>query len=165
MSARPELSAQKRLLLQKQLKGAGLRAASIAPRRPDDAVPISAEQKNVWLHAAMAPDVPLYNEALTIHRFGSFDRATLERSFAEIVRRHEIWRTSFQMVDGELQQIVHPDLAITIPFVRLSDRPEAEREKSALEFATAAPRRPFDLSRPRLLRARIIRLAPDNHRL
>jgi amino acid adenylation domain-containing protein len=165
MSSRPELSAQKRLLLQKHLKGAGSRAAGIEPRRADQPVPISAEQKNVWLHAAMAPDVPLYNEALTIHRLGSFDRAALERSFAELVRRHEIWRTSFRMVDGELQQIVHPDLPIPIPFVGLSHLSQAEREKAALEIATEDARRPFDLSRAPLLRVRIVRLAPDNHRL
>ena len=167
MSVKADLSPQKRRLLQKHLDGAGLKSRSgeIEWRRPDDAVPISAEQKNVWLHAAMAPEVPLYNEALTIHRRGSFDRAALERSFAEIVRRHEIWRTSFKTVDGELRQIVHSDLRISIPFVDLSDRPEAEREQAALDIATSDARRPFDLSRPPLLRAKIVRLAPDNHRL
>jgi amino acid adenylation domain-containing protein len=165
MSARPELSPQKRLLLQKQLRGVGPRAVGVEPRRPGDVAPISAEQKNVWLHAAMAPDVPLYNEALTIHRFGSFNRTALERAFAELVRRHEIWRTSFRMKDGQLHQIVHPELPIEMPFTDVSGRPKAEREQAALEIATADARRPFDLAQGPLLRARIVRLAPDNHRL
>src|SRR6185295_10474286 len=60
---------------------------------------------------------------------------------------------------------VHPDLRISIPFTDFSDRPEAEREQAALDIATSDARRPFNLQRPPLLRARIVRLSPDNHRL
>src|SRR5262249_53607754 len=88
-----------------------------------------------------------------------------ERSFAEILRRHEIWRTSFATVDGELRQIVHPDVRMTFPFTDVSDLPEAERERAARDVATADARRPFDLSRAPLLRVRIVRLAPANDRL
>ena len=167
MSVQPELSLEKRLLLEKHLSGAGVAARrdAIVPRAPGEAVPISAEQKNVWLHAAMAPDVSLYNEALTIHRLGSFDRTALEKSFAEILHRHEIWRTGFESAGGELRQIVHPDLRIDIPLIDLSDCPDAERERAAAALATEDARLPFDLARPPLLRATIVRFAPDNHRL
>jgi amino acid adenylation domain-containing protein len=160
-------SAQKHLLLQWQLSGAGgeKRSAGAAPRQPGEWVPISAEQKDIWLHAAMAPEIPLYNEAFTIHRRGPFDRAAMERSFAELLRRHEIWRTSFVTTDGELRQIVHPELRLEIAFVDLSDRPEDEREQAALAIATTDARQPFDLARVPLLRARIVRLAPEYHRL
>lgn len=167
MSTHAEASLQTRLLLQKFLSQnpAQPRVRDISRRDLQDPVPISAEQKNVWLHAAMAPDVSLYNESITIHRRGSFDRIALEQTLRELVRRHEIWRTAFETVDGELRQIIHPDLRLEIPLVDLSDLEESAREPKAAELATADARLPFDLSRAPLLRARIVRFAPDYHRL
>src|SRR5262245_57712015 len=93
-----ELSEAKKILLQQLLCGAERRkwagSDRVAPRAAGALPPISPEQRQVWLHAAMAPGVPLYNEAITIHRKGSFDLASLERSLNEILRRHEAWRTS-----------------------------------------------------------------------
>ncbi len=167
MTAPAALSEQKRLLLQRHLSGSGWQspADAIAPREPGARVPISAEQQDVWLHAQMAPGIPLYNEAVTFHRRGSFDGHALQQSLEQIVQRHEIWRTSFHAVDGELRQIVHPELPIEIPFVDVSEVPAAAREQMALDIATADARLPFDLSRPPLLRAKIVRVAPDDHRL
>lgn len=166
MTTADSLSARKRLLLQKQLSGAaGTVRATISPRRPGETAPISAEQKDVWLHAAMAPDVPLYNEALTIHRYGNLDRRALEQTIQFLLDRHEIWRTSFRTVEGQLRQVVEPELSIDIPFDDLSDLPETQSEERARDLATADARKPFDLARAPLLRARLVRLAPDNHRL
>jgi len=57
------------------------------------------------LHAALAPDLALYNEQIVIRRRGSFDLSALERSLNEIVHRH----TSFAATGGEVVQVVHPD--------------------------------------------------------
>src|SRR5262245_56018266 len=85
-----ELSRTKRQLLEKLLRGEVACTGAVTPRRRGVPVPISAEQRNVWAHAGMAPEVALYNEPITIHRRGSFDLGVLERSLNEILRRHEI---------------------------------------------------------------------------
>jgi amino acid adenylation domain-containing protein len=163
------LSEQRRLLLQELLSGDATAhrrpGEAVEPRAPEDVVPLSAEQKNVWLHAAMAPDLPLYNEAITIHRRGSFSIEVLERAFNEILRRHEMWRSSFEEADDGLRAVVHSDLRLTFPLVDLSLLPEAEREAAALRVATEEARRPIDLARAPLLRGTVVRLAPDRHRL
>lgn len=170
MTATGALSEQRRLLLQELLSGGAAAhrrpGETVEPRAPAAVVPLSAEQKNVWLHAAMAPpDVPLYNEAITIHRHGSFDLELLERTFNEFLRRHEMWRSSFEETEDGLRVVVHTDLRLTFPLVDLSDLPEAQREVAALGVATDEARRPFDLTRPPLLRGKVVRLAPDRHRL
>jgi amino acid adenylation domain-containing protein len=169
MSTMVELSDSKRLLLQKLLRGEGMHPdrldSGMAPREAGSNPPISAEQRHVWLHASMAPDVPLYNEAITIHRRGSFDFAALEASINEIVRRHEAWRTSFELVGGGLRQVVHPRLQIRLNFTDLTDLPDAEREDEALQIATADARKPFDLVQLPLLRGHVLKLAQDVHRL
>ena len=163
-----ELSDAKRLLLQKMLSGDGTKRAEtdiVRPRLAGIRVPISLEQRNVWLHSAMAPDVTLYNESITIHRKGACDHAVMERTFNEILRRHEAWRTSFAMVDGDFTQIVHPDLSVRLPIVDLTRLPEAEREIEALRIATADARQPIDLSTAPLLRVKLLKISENEHRL
>ena len=162
----------RRQLLEKMLSGdlgpaaaADAAPARIAPRDPAAAVPLTAEQRQLWLHAQMAPDMPLYNESITIHRLGRYDHSALEAALSEIVRRHEIWRTAFVEVDGELVQTVEPARPLTLPIIDISHLPEAERDGEAMRLATEDARAPIPFDEAPLFRARVVKLADDNHRL
>lgn len=163
------LSPRKRALLDGILSGSGARSRAarekIPPRPPGDRLPLSAEQRHVWFHAAMAPHLPLYNESITIHRFGAFSIEALEQALNEIIRRHEIWRTSFEGGDQGPAAIVHPALQVKVDVVDLSELDAAARDRRAIEIATADARAPFDLSKVPLLRAKVVRLSPTDHRL
>jgi amino acid adenylation domain-containing protein len=141
------------------------RAANIPRRGHGEPIPLSYGQQLLWLHSQLAPDLPLYNEPVTIHRKGPLDVAALEGSLNEILRRHEAWRTSFPSVDGRPLQLIHEAAAIRLPVVDLRGLPEAEREKAALRLAVEDARRPFDLAEGPLLRALLIRLGDEEHRL
>jgi len=170
VNAHAALSESKRQLLEKMMRGGGAverpdRPAPIAPRSADAPIPLSADQRQVWLHAIMAPDVPLYNESITIHRFGPFDRPAMEQAVNGILRRHEAWRTAFVEEEGELVQRVRPHRDIALPFDDVSHLPEAERDGAALAIGSEDARRAIHLSEAPLFRARIVKLADDNHRL
>jgi amino acid adenylation domain-containing protein len=168
MNAHVDLSASKRALLEKMMRGGGVAVArppQIEKRAPDTEIPLSADQRQVWLHAIMAPDMPLYNESITIHRFGSFDRGAMERSVNEILRRHEAWRTAFVEEGGVLVQRVREHRDIILPYDDVSHLPEAERDAAALAIGQEDARRAIDLNDAPLFRARIVKLADDNHRL
>ena len=165
---RDDLSLAKRRLLEERLRGLKPAAAEtdrIQPRSPAARIPISAEQSRIWLHASAHPEVPLYNESVTIHRRGSFDAAILNTAWREILRRHQAWRTSFSLVDGDMLQVVHSTPLLDLPFLDLTTLPASERESEALRLATEDARRPILLDEFPLLRARVVRLAPDDHRL
>lgn len=162
------LSEAKRHLLAKMLRGEGGATASppaVRPRDPDAVVPLTAAQRQVWLHAAMAPDVPLYNESITIHRMGPFDPAAMERALNEIVHRHEAWRTGFALDGSEPVQAVGEAATIPLPLTDISHLPEAERDAAAIVIASNDARAVIKLADAPLFRARIVKLAPDNHRL
>jgi amino acid adenylation domain-containing protein len=167
MSVKRELSFAKQAALERLLSGNAVppRQETIPVRPAGAVVPISAEQEHVWLHAAMAPDVPLYNEAITIHRRGACDPALLAASFREFVRRHEIWRTDFQLHDGEIVQRVHGQMVLHLPVTDMTGLPPPAREAEALRIATEDARLPFDLSQAPLLRGRIVKLSETDHRL
>ncbi len=73
------------------------------PRRPPGAaIPLSFGQEQIWLHGEMAPDVPLYNESLTLRHLGPLDIRALSDAFRQVAGRHEIWRTTFAWADSGL---------------------------------------------------------------
>ena len=137
----------------------------IMPRPVGADPPLSNEQRQVWLNAALAPTHRLYNEAVTIYRHGALDIEVLERSLNELLRRHEIWRTSFHVRGNEVVQVAHPDLRIHLRLIDLTVLPQGQRLAEALHLATEDAYQPFDLAEAPLLRARVVRLAEDDHRL
>src|SRR5205807_1205709 len=162
------LSEAKRRLLHKYQQGDFRRAPAdkaIGPRPPGSIIPLSSEQQQLWLHAQLAAGLPVYNQAITVHRKGPLDVPALERSLNEIIRRHEAWRTTFTVVDGRPVQVINEASPVPLPVLDLRRLPEDEREPEALRVAGADARRPFDLARGPLLRARLIRLGDDEHRL
>ena len=78
-----------------------------------------------------------------------------------IVRRHEIFRTTFAQEDGRPVQIVHRYTPITVPFVDLAHTVDPEAEATGLLRAEA--RRPFDLTCLPLIRFSVVRIREDVH--
>src|SRR5215831_15332919 len=167
---RAPLSEVKRRLLQKYLHGGmgdtGGEPTLICPRPHDVAIPLSFAQQQIWLHGQMAGDIPFYNETMTVYRHGPLDLATLERCLLEIIRRHAIWRTTFEVIRGQPVQIIHPaPRMISLPLVDLRKLSEPERERKATRLATEDARRPFDLKNGPLLRALLVRMEDEQFRL
>lgn len=163
------LSDAKRQLLERRLRGeeAGPRApAAIIPQRPPG-VPllISPEQGHVWLHASLAPGLPLYNESVIVHRHGPLDRQALQNSMDELLRRHEAWRTSFDTIDGEVRQVVHPAGLVELPMTDLAALPPELARQEALRIAAADVQAPIGMAEPPLFRIRLIRLSAEEHQI
>jgi Condensation domain len=163
------LSETKRELLEKLLRGGNPSAAKLQgiPRRPAGIdIPMSYGQEQLWIHSQFATEVPIYNDPITMYRYGSMDRTALERALTEIVRRHEAWRTTFGWKNGELVQIVQASPKhIEIPYIDLSTTPADAREEAARKVALDDVLTPFDLATGPTFRGHLIRFAETEHRL
>jgi amino acid adenylation domain-containing protein len=167
--ARAALSDDKRRLLELYLQG-GPETPAGPPRSgarlaAGGTHPLSFEQELVWTHSRLAPELPFYNEILTIRKVGRLDIPSLERALAELLRRHEAWRTTFDTVDGAAVQIVHRPSNVDLPVLDLSHLPDAERQRRVAAMMETEVRRPIDLVRGPTVRARLVRFAEDEHRL
>ena len=129
----------------------------------DDDSPLSFAQARLWFLDQLEPNSSVYNVPSGMRLKGLLNVGALEQSINEIVRRHEVLRTSFSMVEGEAVQIISPSLALALPIVELSHLPEVEREAEAQRVAEEEVRRPFDLGQGPLLRAKLVRLGDDDH--
>ena len=81
----------------------------------------------------------------------------------EIVRRHEVLRTSFVPVRGRAVQRISDSMTLGIPMIDLSAHARERARAIADGLALEESRRPFDLARGPLLRVRLIRLSSENH--
>lgn len=164
----PTLSPERLRLLRRQrgARNAGPAAlrAGLAGAAP---VPASMAQRALWfLDQVMAPgDRSAYNLGRAVTVRGVLDTALLERCLTEIVRRHQVLRTTFMAEDGAPVQVVHDPGPIRLPVRDVSTLPPAERAAAVRLAAEEEFARPFDLAEDALFRALLIRSGPAEHTL
>jgi amino acid adenylation domain-containing protein len=163
------LSDAKRRLLAQRLKGAAspaLQADRIRPRPVGSRTVLGPDQYNIWLDATLHPETPAYNEIVTIFYSGELDAALLEQAFNAFLARHEGWRTSYRMDQGEVLQVIHPEVRIApLHLIDLAHLPFEEADAESKRLATEQARRFLSLEEPPLIRATLVRLAPNDCRM
>ncbi len=146
-------------------EGEGLEAPPITPAPRDIELPLSFAQERLWFLDQLEPGNAFYNVPLALRLSGSLDLSCLTRALREVIRRHEVLRTSFPSVDGRPVPVIHDDVPLQVPVDDLSALPEEERESIAHQEAEIEARRPFDLATGPVIRARVLRLAETEHAL
>jgi len=162
-----ELPPEQRRLLELRLREARSRKARpLGPRaRTGEAIPLSFSQRRLWFLERLNPGTGAYNLPAPIRLHGPVDAAALERALDGLRERHEALRTSFAERDGEPVQVIHPFAPVPLPVDDLSGLDEAAREAEARRIANEDAHAGFDLECGPLLRARLLRLAADEHLL
>jgi amino acid adenylation domain-containing protein len=141
----------------------GLQAPPLAPRPRQGLLPLSLAQERLWFLEQLESLGSAYNEIMGLELDGALDQEALERSFAELVRRHESLRTRIETTgDGQGRQVIDPAGGFRMVVVDLSTWPEAGRRAEAARQAQAETARPFDLSRE-MFRVRLFRLSAEEH--
>ncbi len=130
--------------------------------RLDRPLPLSFSQQGLWFLDRLEPGKPTYNIFDAIRVTGRLEEQRLRRSLGEIVRRHEVLRTTFPAVDGQPVQTVGPPAPVPLPRIDLAALGEPARGREARRLAAAEAGRPFDLASGPLLRFRLLRLAGDD---
>jgi len=165
------LSEAKRNLLQSYL-GAGSAQHRVAPSlitasSSSEPAPLTISQEHLIRREMSRPDVPpLYNECIQLRMPGSLNVPALEKSFTDILRRHEIWRTTFGATNGQLLQLIHsPSDHVEIPIIDLGSLTGSEQDQEIERVIGGLLQKRFDLTANPLLQARLIRLSSEEHRL
>ncbi|MFD3842383.1 non-ribosomal peptide synthase/polyketide synthase, partial [Streptomyces sp. NPDC058642] len=138
-------------------------APAIVPVAREAAAPMSFAQQRLWFLEEFAPGGSEYVTALALRLRGRLDVRALTAALGKLVARHESLRTTFDTVDGQGVQIVHPPREVPLPLDDLSGLPEGDRAARLEELLAADRARPFDLRQGPLLRTGLIRLADDEH--
>ena len=124
---------------------------------------LSFSQERMWFIHQLAPDSAAYNISNSVRFQGELNIEILEQTFNIIIDRHEILRTTFDIVDGEPMQITAPSRPISLPIQDLSSLSEVEKDSEVRRIIASAAREPFDLVKGPVIRAFLLRLNPDDH--
>ncbi len=122
---------------------------------------LSFAQQRLWFLQQFEPGSASYNLRIGVRLQGKLDVRALGSSFNEIVRRHEVLRTTFPTVDGEPRQVIAPAAPLAVPLIDLTQSGGAEAE--ARRIAGLEGQRPFELSRSPALRCQLLRLTSEDH--
>jgi amino acid adenylation domain-containing protein len=144
---------------------AAARTETIPRASREEKLPLSHGQRRLWFLNQLQPGNPLFNVPVVLAMKGRLDIDSLERSFTEIVRRHEVLRTVFSEREGEPSQTILPATAFHIPRLDLQRTDAISRSEEVRRLCQDEAQGPFDLRRGLLLRASLLCLAEEDHLL
>ncbi|NTJ36668.1 condensation protein, partial [Agrobacterium rhizogenes] len=103
------LSPGRRALFEKRIERAKREPKlSISVRQSEQVIPVSMAQERLWLLEHLETLASSYNLSTVVRISGTLRPATLERSFTELVNRHEALRTRFSAQQGSPVQVIDP---------------------------------------------------------
>jgi amino acid adenylation domain-containing protein len=123
--------------------------------------PLSFAQERLWFIDQLEPGTGIYNLPVAYRLRGPLDVVALERSLNEIVRRHEILRTTFSVAEDRPIQAIASSLKVKVRLIELGELDERTREVEADRLVSRESQRPFDLVNGPLLRTSVLRLAQE----
>src|SRR5216684_389736 len=129
----------------------------------EQALPLSFAQQRLWFIHQLEPDSAAYNCPWAMRLRGELNLEALGRSFDEIVRRHEVLRTSFPAEGGEPVERIGEAERVEIPVIDVSGMREEAREEEARELGRRTGEERFVLETGPVMRVRVVKLGEQEH--
>src|SRR5512145_2682415 len=133
--------------------------AAIRPTERGDTVPVSFAQQRLWFLDQLEGASATYSMPTALQLEGRLDIAILERSLNEIVRRHEILRTTCPSEHVVPIQYISALQSLMLPVSDMQAQPGSDLQ----QLIDAEATRPFDLATGPLLRVTLIRRSAHTH--
>lgn len=128
---------------------------SIEPVVKKESYRLSSAQKRMYMLNQLSKETINYNVPTVMKIEGIIKKERIEKVFKALIKRHEVLRTGFEMIDDEPIQRIYEEVNFGIEYI---ESKEAEIDKKIQEFI-----RPFDLSKAPLLRLALVKLTENEH--
>ncbi|CCQ58126.1 Long-chain-fatty-acid--CoA ligase [Crocosphaera watsonii WH 0005] len=154
------LPPEKRAIFEEQLKKRNLQIPqqTITKRLDSENITLSLAQERLWFLDQLDPENSAYNIAIAWRFTGNLNHTILEKSFNEIIKRHESLRTRFMAVEGKPVLEINPHLTLTIPKIDLQELPEKQRKEEEKRLTNLIAKQPFNLAKGSLLRVCLLQI-------
>jgi amino acid adenylation domain-containing protein len=135
------------------------RLPEIQPVARTGPMPLSPFQERIWRASEVRPGYDVV--VRSYHISGPLDVHAVEECFRYLVDRHEIFRTTFSVIDGAPVQIVHKSAPLGFSFVDVSNEESPLKRAEAVLGAEAA--KAIDPSVLPISRHLLVKLSHDEH--
>ncbi|MDQ1354216.1 MAG: hypothetical protein QG657_4525, partial [Acidobacteriota bacterium] len=149
--------------LAKEVASRSQEALSIKKIPRNCRIPLSFSQERLWFLQELDAGNAAYFVPRVIMIKGDLDVTLMERTFTEMIRRHEILRTVFIVNNGEVEQQILQPFYFYIPVMDWSGLGKEEQEKRVSSFIDEEGRLPFDFQHGPLLRVTLLKLKEREH--
>ncbi|WDV47159.1 amino acid adenylation domain-containing protein [Clostridiaceae bacterium M8S5] len=119
--------------------------------------PTSSAQKRMFVLNKIGNNSINYNMPMVFEIDGELDKDKCQIAINQIIKRHEILKTSFGLVDGEPVQIINDNIKLAVDYKEIEESKVNELIKGFIE--------PFDLNIAPLLRVNILKVKSDRYYL
>src|SRR5688500_17564638 len=92
-------------------------SSNVQPISRNGEQPLSFAQQRLWYLDRLEPGNLFYNISAVVYMSGLLDTAALERAINEVMRRHEVLRSTFTTIDGQPAQNTAEILQLHIPLI------------------------------------------------
>ncbi len=106
----------------------------------------SYNQKRFWFLDQWDINKAINNTYLVSKLVGSLNMDALQRTFDEIVKKHEVLRMVYQFIDGEIYCTPHPDPQCEIEHIIINNLTKDKADEKIQEVVQEGLNRPFDLA-------------------
>jgi amino acid adenylation domain-containing protein len=127
-----------------------------------DSYPLTMLQAGMLFHSEYNPDSAVYHDVFAYHLKGSYTLNGFKEAVEQLVLRHPILRTSFNLSDfSEPLQLVHRNARVQIEEIDLRYLSIDNHEKELNKFMEVERERKFDWKKAPLFRLFILRYTED----
>jgi len=149
---------KRRQLLERLTKKDGEGSAQKISRqsRETNTFPLSFAQQRLWFLDQLEPNSFTWNISLSYEVTGQINEQALERALQDIVKRHEVLRSTFAVVDGRPVQIIAKQGILPFSIIDMGNLPASECDLAFQRLLTEEVERPFDLAKGPLLRVKLL---------
>ncbi|MBD2529846.1 amino acid adenylation domain-containing protein [Nostoc flagelliforme FACHB-838] len=145
------------------IRGQQQEITTITPVPKNQNFPLSFAQQRLWFFDQFEPGSPSYNLPRAVRLQGKLNINALSASLNEIIRRHEILRTSFVISDGKPIQVISTSINLPLPVVDLQNIPQEQRVAELSRLTKEEAQTGFDLTQAPLLRVQLLQLDAEDH--
>ncbi|QNH03777.1 amino acid adenylation domain-containing protein [Pseudomonas sp. B11D7D] len=125
----------------------------------EQALHLSYAQQRLWFLDKLEGPSAAYNLSTAVRLDGELDVEALRAALQHVLDRHESLRTGFTLEGDTPRQIIANNVRLELPVQTLQAEDDGQLQQCIDEEAA----RPFDLQRPPMLRARLLRLGQTSH--
>jgi amino acid adenylation domain-containing protein len=138
-------------------------ASPVVPVPRNEPLPMSFSQERIWKFSQSPAASAAYTMPRIFRIVGPLDVGVLRDCMDDLVRRHEILRTTFARQGRSPVSIIHPSAPTPLQYFDLSGMADLEVQAEVIFKKEAAFE--FDLRTGPLLRFTLVRLRDDEYRL
>lgn len=117
--------------------------------------PTSGAQRRLYILSKFDETGISYNIPMALEIEGHLKHDKLDKVFTQLINRHEAFQTSFDVIGGEISQKINQEVNFVINYIELVESAIAETVRNFVQ--------PFDLTKPPLFRASLLKITETRY--